>query len=589
MALKLWLPTSQDIINQGVGVDFIYDNSIGGDSSFVNSPKFISAGSLKTNARSYKIPTNTFKDNQFTLATWINRDTSWGTYNDIIMCANTSTSSDHSIYFSVVNGTQLRCVLNNKTANELLYDFTFTTNKWYHLAASYDGKKLKLFINGEKKAEKAITDTLINCPYFSIGTRKDGTGFYNSGYKYYNDVRVYNTCLSENEIHELGKGLMVHYRLSDPYFESTVNLFPESVYKCTSKMGSFYYGICDITIFDGSYCHSITNVPDNNYIDGFISQSTTNCTEGQIYTYSGYIWIPKGYSWSIGMKQIEGGGGYFHQTIVGNSDWQFFSYTFTANNNTSGKLQGYEAQKYTTQHTVYLKDLQLENKDHPTGIAYGSRSQQIIRDVTGLNHNATALSKFDLKANEIGGRHSHSYYFPGNNALYINNLSVPLDRFTVSIWFNPANITGVTQYLFALSSDAGGSASQELALYINSTGITGHGGGSYTSYTYKFATNTWYHAVLTCDGTTYKTYVNNVLVGSGTAGQVLGTNLVLGARSNSASGGGTASTYFYDGLMSDFRLYLSCLTSEDIRQLYQTGAKVDNEKKIYSYDFVEEG
>ncbi len=41
---------------------------------------------------------------------------------------------------------------------------TITTNKWYHLAATYDGSNLRVFVNGEQEGMTTAYDTMARLP-----------------------------------------------------------------------------------------------------------------------------------------------------------------------------------------------------------------------------------------------------------------------------------------------------------------------------------------------------------------------------------------------------------------------------------------
>ncbi|KPL12368.1 MAG: hypothetical protein AMS26_18165 [Bacteroides sp. SM23_62] len=49
---------------------------------------------------------------------------------------------------------------------------TITTNKWYHLAATYDGSNLRIFVNGEEEGSAPVSDTMARTTdNFRIGSR----------------------------------------------------------------------------------------------------------------------------------------------------------------------------------------------------------------------------------------------------------------------------------------------------------------------------------------------------------------------------------------------------------------------------------
>ena len=81
---------------------------------------------------------------------------------------------------------------------------------------------------------------------------------------------------------------------------------------------------------------------------------------------------------------------------------------------------------------------------------------------------------------------------------------------------------------------------------------------------------------------TMKLYINGVLNNTktyGSNGNCLFKNIYLGnSMFNTHPDSETD-----DASMSDFRLYATALSEEDIKELYQTRASVDNDKNFYGY------
>jgi len=78
----------------------------------------------------------------------------------------------------------------------------YPINKWMHVAGTYDGSSMKLYIDGKLEAEQSASGIMsTNTDHLYIGTR----GGYNTWNGDISDVRIYDKALSENEITELAK------------------------------------------------------------------------------------------------------------------------------------------------------------------------------------------------------------------------------------------------------------------------------------------------------------------------------------------------------------------------------------------------
>ena len=73
-----------------------------------------------------------------------------------------------------------------------------TDGTWMHIAATYDGAMIRLYINGIEEGSKAASITIAtNDLPLSIGAQSDGSRFFQGAL---DQVRVYNRALSAEEI-----------------------------------------------------------------------------------------------------------------------------------------------------------------------------------------------------------------------------------------------------------------------------------------------------------------------------------------------------------------------------------------------------
>jgi hypothetical protein len=144
-------------------------------------------------------------DLEVTIATWINIDLPLtggsGFYNVI---------SDHSPTYN--NGKIFRFQANNlefllgpEGSLEANYTFPDSASGWHHIANTYDGDSIIIFVDGVNVAS-ALRQGIINVNPNALLIGKSGWGEYFKGDM--DDFRIYNRALSENEI----KGLMAIFK-----------------------------------------------------------------------------------------------------------------------------------------------------------------------------------------------------------------------------------------------------------------------------------------------------------------------------------------------------------------------------------------
>lgn len=89
--------------------------------------------------------------------------------------------------------------------------------KWTHICVTYKNPIGKIYINGELKR---TFNGVYNAESFEYETQV----IHNSPYHYLNDYRFYDHCLSDVEIKEISKGLILHYTMDNIYGGSNLLL-----------------------------------------------------------------------------------------------------------------------------------------------------------------------------------------------------------------------------------------------------------------------------------------------------------------------------------------------------------------------------
>lgn len=470
------------------------------------------------------------------------------------------------------------------------YTDTFDTDTWYHLGFTWNGTegKLRLYLNGNLVATSDVPSSTSYDIGSSFNIPYDGP-------RYINDFRLYDHCLSAKEVKEISKGLSLHYKLSDPYIEPTTNLYSGWSSNCyngaTSKYSygtttDMYYDIIDSTIkvrmgtdnlsaWPFVFFNDITPPSNGEYRTLSFGYYPTIKDKINFYSYntSGDItWVANG---------IKGTGG---DIPVNVNSWNHISVTIK---NTGSSDYGFGYMKigleeHTSDASNYwlFKNIQVEDKDHSTPFVVGSRDESMVYDCSGLSNNGTKIGGVTPSSNPLPIRYEKSYDFDGSTgSIQIPNLStlVPSGEFTMNCWIYHDDTWSSKGY----ETIFGGPSGFELDAKPAST-------NSPSLYTYSwgqaqatYELNKWNMITMTRNASETKFYINGELKITGSAGTIPSGNYFIGAWN-------TSSQQNYKGRISDFRLYSTVLSEEDIKVLYNTSASIDKNGNMYAYEFKEE-
>lgn len=221
-----------------------------------------------------------------------------------------------------------------------------------------------------------------------------------------------------------------------------------------------------------------------------------------------------------------------------------------------------------------------------------------IEDSSGYNNNGQIIGDLIIEPN--GPRYTQNIKWnsssPTDNSetgiCYIQSplsLTTPL-QMTVAWWSKPDNGYNNTSNHGAFCTSNNTSRPTDYnstAFHHRDSGfdICPSDGSGVKRLTFAYTKGSWHHHAVTYDGNIAKAYQDGVK----TSEITIGTNKTLASFSQlyigySQAGGVKRKTL---GNYSDFRVYVTALTADDILQLYHTSAKVDNKQKLHTFELVE--
>lgn len=474
---------------------------------------------------------------------------------------------------------------------------TFTLNTWTHICVTYSKTNGKsIYVNGNLVGSKATVGTLANLrSELFIGY--DHYGYYLGGK--INDLRVWEgSTPSPKEIEILARGLVVHYPLSDPYIEGTSNLIPIQ-YQSAGTVSGWGGHTGQRTVVDASNfpipcntCNKIS-ITYSGSSGGGLGQAilTINCTPSSTYSYSCYIRTPDKLSplnanilyryelKSDGTQVTEAGCWASENTQELGDNWYRVWGTFTVSSSTvSFRVHNFFYPNKTCDY--YIGCWQLELKNHVTPYVFGSRSENVVYDVSGFNYHGTKVGSQIYSSDTP--KYSISTSFNGVD----DCIQVPLNTFfpnagsfTINLWFKKSEL-GSKGYetvfggISGFEMDTRGGASTTLSYYV-----TGNGRGLTVQSPLNF--DTWYMLTMVCDGTNELYYLNGEYKKQIEKKGMPSGNYFIGAWRDSVSQN-------FKGLISDFRVYATALSATQVAELYNTAASISNNGTLMGYEFVEQ-
>ena len=577
MALQIWLPLNGNLNNQGLNTYTISNTGV------IDSLGKI--GSCYSYSKQYTLISGDIISNlsKFSISCWVYL-TNASTYNIF-------TSENSSGYWQFLlgnNSIKVRDSVSGLSGSRIEKTITaIPSSVWVHITVVYDEGVVKVYQNG------VLKDTLTFHSGATMNTHDKmyiGADGLNNASTYpgnckINDFRVYNHCLSDKEVSEISKGLILHYKLSENY--QTLN-------------NSFNYPTFNTSSGHGGWLHW---APSNN--TGTYSQNTNR---EYIYrdtqTYSHYFEHTSGANYYICYQSPAFEGGYRSaQAIIkmpnGEDPRGHVLFSHNANVGTNPpttftqlgdgfwlmKHEGFQQDGsndlvsiYITHNKgVYISEAYLENDKKVCSDIFSTNNNNVI-DCSGYTREGEIIG--NLTTNSDTPRYDYVTSFDGKSYIQITSPSVEVR--SVSFWAKWDSIPSGQSVVFV-------DQKSKMGFGLTSTGILCSSNGISTNTFNKtsIVANKWYHFVIVNTGTaptntSRDLFINGVkqIPTSNSSNWTFNIDyLQVGKRSTTSDG--------FVGSISDFRMYVTPLTDNDVMDLYSTSTSVDNFGNLHCYEVDE--
>lgn len=627
MALQVWLPLNGDLHNQGLNQSVTATNhgatvndsgKIGKCYQFGTSTSYLALSKQAMRSCTTEVSICFW----LKILTW---NSSYATYFQAGLNGSAWPNYTFGLLRNNANSNCCFTISDGTSSSKASYlTPSLEIDTWYHVSLLYKTGHCLIYINGQ--LYKDYTASIV--PNFSSIDRIT-LGMCNNYSQYQsncqiNDFRIYNHALSPKEVEDISKGLVLHYKLdnngmgNENYWTNGQPQVDTWANPCTNELRTM------IARTSASYVSYPTTVPNEYTEIKFLSTREQiddgglqlqkmqrysedvngmcpileNLNAGEYFTlsYELYVNSPVNVKFHIS-KRVNGtsskaGPSIFQVSTV--NTWTKISQSiqitsdFDKSNITAevdflgAFLSIQDILGVTTSDEVVIKvrNIKLERGQEatpwtPARADFGHADDNVIYDYSGYGNNgtivgnltvATGSPRYDVYTN-LTTTSTHIYTPALTTAGFANS-------FSISWWGNVSTYSGKMMWGFQDGNRLNGIYGGNLWNTGDSSSNPLYTPGT-TTQVKAPTVNIWHHFVMTGDGSACKVYKDGQLWAQAkTYKSLTGTIIYFNGWAN-ATNYALANTK-----ISDFRLYATALTADQVKELYQTSMLVDTSGNI---------
>lgn len=606
MALQVWLPLDGNLTNIGLNpMTFTQANASSGGLAVDNNGKIGKCykRTSKTTSR-FRSSTTINLSGDISMTCWLYIDAMDGTSaQGIITNHSHKTFTGVGLTLKQISSTDCRLSCNTGTGTDRTY-YTYYGSKnllgaWHHIGLTYDKTKkiLQLWVDG-------VVDYTLN--NYTNASQEDyidlfgwSTTHITSDYLpniRINDVRIYDNCLSTKEMKELSKGLFLHYGLKNK--TPVANLVKNSAYNIYNNQGVPATLTKLSETYQGCAIYRLTMTPTA----AALSSHKTELWSHGVYGFGRNFLANTKYCFWILYRPVT------HQDIrVGGTASNISGWTEIAPHYYQDgwyRVGQYRNGSVTTDKsdnifTSYYCSSAVADK--PISIDFCCphliQGYDTIIEEDGYQYDSFELREADLSGYGRHGtitsaptfttgspRHEGAYLM-GNSQISV--ASLPTDgmqnSYTFSWWSNSPDMSGRMAWGFDDGNRINLYPSGAFCWNTSDGGETPFKNDAGTSIGFTSYHGNWHHYAVTGDGSKTLLYIDGAFVGTATKYKpVTGKTLVLsGWKINNGN------YRWSNGYLSDFRIYSTPLSANDVKDLYNAPIEIDNLGNIFANEIYE--